>query len=278
MRNIIKFQSNVLLEGLKFPECPRWHSNKLWFSDMDDHKIFTVDMDGNLELVLEHPNLVAGLGWLSNDSLIFVSMVDRRLFKFKSGKISEHADLTKLATFHLNDIVIDKKDRAYVGNFGFDYFNKAPFVPAEIIMVTPEGNAKVVVKDMAFPNGTVITPDDKTLIIAETFAARLTAFDIQDDGTLTNRRIWAKFKSLAPDGICLDEKGGIWVSAPGRHRVVRVLEGGELTHIVKVENDAYACILGGPDRNRLFIATSDSTRTIGKIEFIDVEYAGVGLP
>jgi sugar lactone lactonase YvrE len=175
-------------------------------------------------------------------------------------------------------MVIDKKGRVYVGNFGFDYINSAPFKPAEIIMVTPDGKAKVVAKDMAFPNGTVITPDDKTLIVGETFAMRLTEFDIQEDGFLINRRIWANLKSLAPDGICLDEEGGIWVAAPGRHRVVRVLEGGQITHIIKIENDAYACMLGGPDRRRLFIATSEYTRKNGKIEYVDVEYSGVGLP
>jgi len=278
MSNVIKLQSKVLIEGLKFPEGPRWHNDKLWFSDMADHKILTVDVDGNLDLILERPNMVSGLGWLSDESLIFVSMEDRRLFKFKAGKISEYADLSELATFHLNDMVIDKKDRAYVGNFGFDYINNAPFVHTVIIMVTPEGESRIVANHMAFPNGTVITPDDKTLIVGETFATRLTAFDIQDDGSLINRRVWAKLKSLPPDGICLDEEGGIWVAAPGGHRVVRVLEGGEITHNVRVENDAYACMLGGPDRRKLFIATSDPTRTIGRIEFVDVEYAGTGLP
>jgi sugar lactone lactonase YvrE len=278
MSKVVRLESNILLDGLKFPEGPRWHNGKLWFSDMEDHKIYTLDMKGNLQIVLDRPNRVSGLGWLSDDSLIFVSMEDRHLLKLKSAKLSEYADLSKLATFHLNDMIIDKKDRVYVGNFGFDYFNNATFKPAELIMISPDGEPKIVAENMAFPNGIIITPDGKTIVVGETFAARLTAFDIQDDGSLANRRIWANLKSLAPDGICLDEKGGIWVSAPGRHRVVRVLEGGETTHIVKVENDAYACMLGGPDRKRLFIATSDQTRTNGRIEYIDVEYAGAGLP
>jgi sugar lactone lactonase YvrE len=278
MSKVIRLESNILIEGLKFPEGPRWHSGKLWFSDMDEHKIYTSDMKGNLHFVLERHNRISGLGWLSDDSLIFVSMEDRRLFQLKSDKVSEYANLSKLATFHLNDMIIDKKDRVYVGNFGFDYFNNASFIPAEIIMVTPDSKTEIVAKDMAFPNGMVITPDHKTLIVGETFAARLTAFDIQEDGSLINRRVWANLKSLAPDGICLDEKGGIWVSAPGRHRVVRVLEGGKNTHIVKLETESFACILGGPDRKRLFIATSDFSRANGRIEYIDVEYAGAGLP
>jgi sugar lactone lactonase YvrE len=278
MSKIIKLQSTVLLEGLKFPEGPRWYDKKLWFSDMEDHKILTLDMDGNLEVVVTRPNRVSGLGWLSDNSLIFVSMEDQRLFKYNSGDISEYANLSNLATFYLNDMLIDKNDRIYVGNFGFDYFNHAAFVAAEIIMVSPDGNIRVIAKDMAFPNGMVITPDDKKLIVAETFATRLTAFDVQDDGSLINRQVWANLRSVPPDGICLDEDGGIWTSAPGRHRVVRVVEGGEITHIIKIETDSYACMLGGPDRKRLFIATSDHTRTNGKIEYIDVEYAGAGLP
>ena len=131
---------------------------------------------------------------------------------------------------------------------------------------------------MAFPNGTVITPDDQTLIVAETFAARLTAFDILEDGSLSRRRVWANLKSLAPDGICLDEEGGIWAAAPGRRRVVRVVEGGKITHIIKVENDAYACMLGGPDRRTLFVATSTHTRTNGRIEVVEVDIPGAGLP
>ena len=131
---------------------------------------------------------------------------------------------------------------------------------------------------MAFPNGTVITPDNKTLIVGETFAARLTAFNIMEDGSLTERRIWANLKTIAPDGICLDAEGGIWVSVPGRHRVVRILEGGKITHKVKVETDAYACMLGGSDRNILFIATSTPERVKGRIEYVKVDIPGAGLP
>ena len=280
MSKVMKLESKVLVRGLTFAEGPRWHNGKLWFSDMLDRKIYTLDMKGNLQVILEHPNRVSGLGWLSDDSLIFVSMEDRRLFKLTSGKVSEYANLYELATFHLNDMIIDNKDRAYVGNFGFDYNNNAPITPAEIIMVTIEGKTEIVAKNLIFPNGMVITPDYKTLVVGETFATRLTAFDIQEDGSLTNRRVWANLKLLAPDGICLDENGGIWVAAPGSHKVVRVIEGGKETHIVKIETDAYACMLGGPDRRRLFIATAtlDGTRVIGQIEYVDVEYAGAGLP
>ncbi len=278
MGKITRLDTKILLDGLKFPEDPRWHEDKLWFSDMEAHKVMTIDMNGKTETLFERPNRVSGLGWLPDGSLIIVSMEDSRLLKFQSGKITEHVNLSKFATFFLNDMLIDKKGRIYVGNFGFDYFNQAPFKPTNLIMVSPEGVPKIVAEDMAFPNGMVITPDDKTFIIAETFAARLTAFTINEDGTLKDRRIWANMKSLAPDGICLDEEGGIWVAAPGRHRVARVLKGGDITHVVKVENDAYACILGGPKRRRLFIATSDHSRSIGKIEYVDVEFAAAGLP
>jgi sugar lactone lactonase YvrE len=270
--------TEILIEGLKFPESPRWHDGKLWFSDMDDHKIFTVDLEGNLKKIIETKNRPSGLGFLPDGTLLVVTMEDCRLLKLEPDGLIEVADLNKLATFYCNDMVVDKQGRAYIGSFGFDYFNREPFHPAEIILVEQNGNAKIVAKDMAFPNGCVITPDDKTFIVGETFAARLTAFKIMKDGSLIERRIWANLKSVAPDGICLDVEGGIWASAPGRGRVVRVLEGGKITHKVKVTTDAYACMLGGPDRNILFVATSTASRTGGKIEFIKVDIPGAGLP
>ena len=205
-------------------------------------------------------------------------MGDNTLLRLDPEGVKVVADLNKFKTILCNDMVVDKKGRAYVGNMGFDYFNGKPFAPTKLILVEPNGDARVVVDNMAFPNGTVITPDDKTLIIAETFAAKLTAFDIMDDGSLTGRRVWANIKSLAPDGICLDAEGSIWLAAPGRKRVVRVLEGGQITHIVRVENDAYACMLGGPDRKTLFVATSKHTRDAGRIEFVEVDIPGAGLP
>lgn len=278
MSKKITLRTEVLLEGLLFPESPRWHEDKLWFVDMDSHKVMTVDLNGNTETILQRTEQVSGLGWLPDNRLLVVSMGDNILLRLDPEGVNVVADLNKFNTVLCNDMVVDKKGRAYIGNFGFDYFNNKPFAPTKLILVEPDGAARVVVDNMAFPNGTVITPDDKTLIIAETFAAKLTAFDVMADGSLTGRRVWANLKSLPPDGICLDAEGGIWVAAPGRRRVVRVIEGGQITHIVKIENDAYACMLGGLDRKTLFVATSKHTRDAGRIEFVKVDIPGAGLP
>lgn len=278
VENLVILKTEVLLGDLLFPESPRWRDNKLWFSDQEKNIVMTVNLEGESETIVETENHPSGLGWLPDGKLLVVSMEDSRLLRLDPGGLIEVADLSKLSTFYCNDMVVDKKGCAYIGNFGFDFFNGKPFAPAEIVLVTSKGDAQVVANDMAFPNGTVITPDDKTLIVAETFATRLTAFSILDDGSLTDRRIWASLRSIPPDGICLDDEGGIWVAAPGRHRVVRVLEGGKITHKVKVETDAYACMLGGPERDILFITTSTAERIKGRIEFVKVDVPGVGLP
>lgn len=271
--------TKILLKDLLWPESPRWHNNKLWFSDMDAHKVMTVDLNGYTETILEIQNRTSGLGWLPDGRLLVVSMEDCRILRLDPEGVKEHANLSDVATLNCNDMVVDSKGGAYVGNMGFDFFSPKPnFTPAEIILVTPEGDARIVADNMAFPNGMVITPDGKTLIVGETFAVRLTAFNIMEDGSLTDRRIWANLKTIAPDGICLDAEGAIWVPAPGRHRVVRILEGGKITHKVKVETDAYACMLGGPDRDILFIATSTAERVKGKIEYVKVDIPGAGLP
>jgi len=270
-------ETEVFLEGSKFPEGPRWRDEKLWFSDMDSRKVMTVDLKGNSETVIEMDDSPSGLGWLPDGTLLIVSMDNMRLLKLTPEGLKEVADLSSLATFKCNDMVVDKKGNAYVGNFGFDY-QKEKFKPAEIILVTPEGNTQIVADKLAFPNGTIITPDDKTLIVAETFASKLTAFDILDDGLLEGRRVWANLQSMTPDGICLDAEGGIWIASPGSGKVFRVLEGGKVTHEVKVSSQAYACMLGGLDRRTLFVATSTADRLRGRIEVVRVEIPGAGLP
>jgi sugar lactone lactonase YvrE len=271
--------TKVLLKDLLWPESPRWHNNKLWFSDMDAHKVMTVDLNGNTETILEIQNRTSGLGWLPDGRLLVVSMEDCRILRLDPEGVIEHANLSDVAKLNCNDMVVDDKGRAYVGNMGFDYFSSNPnFTPAEIILVSPEGIARIVADNMSFPNGMVITPDSNTLIVGETFAVRLTAFNIMEDGSLTDRRIWANLKTIAPDGICLDAEGAIWVPAPGRHRVVRIIEGGKITHKVKVKTDAYACMLGGDDRDILFIATSTAERVKGQIEYVKVDIPGAGLP
>jgi sugar lactone lactonase YvrE len=277
MSNPELLETEIFLEGLKFPEGPRWRDEKLWFSDTDTRKVMTVDLKGNSETVIEMEDSPSGLGWLPDGTLLIVSMDDMRLLKLTPEGLKEVADLSSLATFKCNDMVVDKKGNAYVGNFGFDYQNEK-FKLAEIILVTPEGNTQIVADKLAFPNGTIITPDDKTLIVAETFASKLTAFDILDDGLLEERRIWANLKSMVPDGICLDAEGGIWIASPGSGKVFRVLEGGKVTHEVKVSSEAFACMLGGLDRRTLFVATSTSDRLEGRIEVVRVEIPGAGLP
>ena len=276
---------SVLLDGLVFPEGPRWHDEKLWFSDMQGLWVMTLDADGNSEKVVKVPESPSGLGWLPDGRLLVVSMVDRRLLRLDSDGLVEVADLSRLASFHCNDMVVDRQGRAYIGNFGFDFAANAPVEPAEMIMATPDGHARIVAKDLLFPNGTVITPDSQTLIVAETFGNRLTAFDRDQDGLLSNRRIWAELKGVFPDGICLDAEGAIWVAAPHPGEVLRVIQGGEITHRLRVSTRPYACMLGGDDGRTLFVCTAGSAipdevraRPAGKIEAFKVEVPGYGLP
>ena len=279
-------QHEILLDGLMFPEGPRWHENKLWFSDMHAGQVMTVDMDGRSEIITTVPNSPSGLGWLPDGRLLVVSMLDRRLLRLDEGGLTEVADISQLASFHCNDMVVDDRGRAYIGNFGFDLNTGAPFSPAEVILVHPDGQAMVAADEMAFPNGSVITPDGKTLIVAETFGSRLSAFDIAGDGSLSNRRIWAEVEGAFPDGICLDAEGGIWVASPsGKIGVMRVCEGGEITHFIDVATHAYACMLGGPQRRTLFMLTAETinpdgarAKSSGRIEMVQVDVPGAGLP
>ena len=279
------YKTCLLVGGLMFPEGPRWHDGKLWFSDMNAGKVMCVELMGNLELIAEVPGSPSGLGWLPDGRLLIVSMLDRRLLRLESDGLHEVANLREMASYHCNDMVVDQHGRAYIGNFGFDLGTGEPPKPAEIILVEPDGKARVVADELLFPNGTVITPDHKTLIVAETYGACLTAFDIEPDGSLTHRRVWASMVNEAPDGICLDEEGGIWVASPVGSEVIRVKEGGEVTHRIQARATTYACMLGGEEGRTLFILTSEPPDPFedrhgpgGSIEIVEVEIPGAGKP
>ncbi|MFT5441478.1 MAG: sugar lactone lactonase YvrE [Myxococcota bacterium] len=276
----------VVLDGLAFPEGPRWHEGRLWFSDMHSLMVVAVDEEGNREDIVRVENCPSGLGWLPDGRMLVVSMNDRRLLRLeKSGKLTQVADLSSLASFHCNDMVVDHEGRAYIGNFGFDLVGKATPVPANLIMVSPKGRTQIAAKEMMFSNGTVITPDGKTMIIAETFAARISAFDIAEDGTLSNRRVWAAMEGAVPDGICLDAEGAIWVASPVSAEVLRIVEGGKVTDRISVSTQAYACMLGGADGKTLFVCTASSSNPSectenrdGRIEAFPVKIGHAGRP
>ncbi len=287
MRN----NTNVLIDGLTFTEGPRWHQNKLYFSDFFTHKVLSVDLEGNLETVVETPHQPSGLGWLPDGTLLIVSMNDQKLLSFNNNNLDEVADLSKLASHYCNDMVVDKKGNAYIGNFGFDLHAGEQIKPTNLILVRPGEEPVEVAENVLFPNGTVITSDDKTLIVGETFASRLTAFDISDDGSLANRRVWADLRSIeegytpVPDGICLDAEGAIWVASPSTNDVIRVKEGGTLLDKVEVDRGAFACMLGGENGTTLFISTAnDSQEDIclkeksARIETVEVDVPRAGLP
>jgi sugar lactone lactonase YvrE len=283
--NFMILKTSVLAEGFLFPEGPRWHEGKLWFSDMQSRWVQTVDLDGQVESIVEVPGSPSGLGWLPDSRLLVVSMTGRRLLRLDPEGLAEAADLSLLASYHCNDMVVDRLGRAYIGNFGFDFAAGAPVSPAELILVTPEGRARVVADGLIFPNGMVITPDGATLIVAETFGRRLTAFTVQPDGALIDRRVWADLAGAFPDGICLDAEGAVWVAAPEPGQVKRVLVGGTITHRVQVSTRPYACMLGGPKRRTLFVCTAESSvagrgrRGIGgRLEMVEVDVPGDGLP
>ena len=298
----------LLLENIYFSEGPRWHNNKFWFSDFYQHAVFSVDANGVLEKIVDIPNQPSGLGWLPNGDMLIVSMHDQKLMRFRNGVLSLHSDLSHLTRFTCNDMVVDNEGHAYVGNFGTIHHN-IDVKPTCLIHVTPEGKASIVAQDLEFPNGSVITPDGKKLIVGETYAGRLTVFDINSDKSLSNRQTWAKtmptwvfyiskirrflkqvpkesnFKPRVPDGICLDELMGIWVASPTTFEVFRIEEGGKVTDIISTPQRAYACMLGGQNGKTLYISTAnDSTpevarsQPMGKIYTTEVNFARAGNP
>jgi len=275
----------IVAEGYSFTEGPRWHDNHFYFSDFYTHQVLKINGEGEIEVVAKVPGQPSGLGWLPDGRMLVVSMTDRKLMRQETdGSLVEHADLNSIATFHCNDMVVDAKGRAYVGNFGSDIESGGELTKASLALVDIDGSVSVVAEDLAFPNGAVITPDGKTLIIGETFARCLTAFNIEADGGLSNRREWANIHPHLPDGICLDAEGLIWVADPAGNCVVRVKEGGEVLQKINMGRGTFACMLGGEDRKTLFVCTADGSGTkagksmSARIETCEVDVAGAGYP
>lgn len=277
-------QTNVLIDGLCFGEGPRWRDGCLWLSDMHAQEVLRVTPAGEKQVVVTlDDDQPSGLGWLPDGDLLIVAMTTRRLLRFDGNALHVHSDLSELASWYCNDMVVDRRGRAYVGNFGFDLHNRATPSPAELIRVDPDGQARIVAQDVVFPNGTVITPDEKTLIVGETFANKLTAFDIQPNGDLSNPRLWAQLPDKAvPDGICLDSEGGIWSASPTTNDCIRQIEGGEVTHRITLEQGAFACMIGD---DKLYILTSSSSqpeecraRRDGRVEVFPAPYPAAGWP
>lgn len=292
----------LVADGIHFAEGPRWHDGRLWFSDFYAHRIYSVGEAGGglrVELQLEGEEQSSGLGWMPDGSLLFVKMQAQELWRRgPDGRIERHADLSDIATFWCNDMVVDARGRAYVGNFGFDLDAElsargpesvlADHPTTPIALVEPDGTVRAAAgaERFSFPNGTVITPDGKTLIVGETLAARLTAFDVALDGTLSNRRVWAETAPHIPDGICLDAEGAIWIADPLAPRCVRFAEGGEVLEVVETEGlNCYACMLGGAEGRTLFtlVAPSShrehaSTQKAGRIYACEVDVPRAGRP
>lgn len=289
--------TKVLSEDIYFGEGPRWHDGRLWFSDFYAHAVKSISLAGDQRTEFEIDDRPSGLGWLPDGSMVIVSMTKRQLLRRSTdGSMSVHADLNNIATFHCNDMVVDAKGNAYVGNFGFDldahiHERGVPDVlashpTAKLAKVDSSGNATVVADDMHFPNGSVITPDGKTLIVGESLGFCLTAFDIGANGELSNRRVWAPLGERVPDGIALDAEGGIWVANPFAPECFRVLEGGEVTEVITTgDQPCYACMLGGDDGKTLFMltsSTSDATEAAkaktGKMLVAQVDIGRAGRP
>ncbi len=244
----------TLLEGLAFAEAPRWHQGELWFSDFYTLEVARVDAHGTKHVVVTVPGRPSGLGWLPDGRLLVVSMLDRQLLRLDPQGLVVHADLSALAAHDCNDMVVDARGNAYVGNFGFDFSARAPLQPTVLIHVPPQGGqARAVADDLYFPNGSVITPDGRTLVVAETMGERLTAFDMAADGSLGQRRVWAPLPGLVPDGICQDADGAIWAAMPRTREFVRVREGGEITDRIACDDQAIACVLGGATGHTLYL-------------------------
>jgi sugar lactone lactonase YvrE len=287
--------TRVLAEGIYFGEGPRWRDGRLWFSDFYAKAVKSVSLAGDLRTEFELDDRPSGLGWTPDGAMLIVSMTKRSVLKRTSDVMSVHADLSSLAAFHCNDMVVDAHGRAWVGNFGFDLdaalaARGVPAVIADhptacIARVDPDGSVSTAADDMHFPNGTVITPDGKTLIVGETLGGALTAFDIGANGELTNRRLWASTWPRVPDGIALDANGHIWIANPIAPECALIAEGGEVVEVIDTGQPCYACMLGGEDGRTLFMLTATSSdahqaaaSATGKLMIATVDSPHAGWP
>ncbi len=250
---------HLLLSSLVIGESPRWHESRLWFSNWGTQEIIAVDVEGNSEVVTRVPTTIPfSIDWLPDGCLLVVSGPEALLLRREpDGSLVTHADLSSLAR-GWNEIVVDGRGNVYVNGSNFDFLGGGEFIPGIIALVTPDGSVRQVADGIAFPNGMIVTPDNSTLIVAESFASRLTAFDIAADGSLSNRRVWAEL-GRGGDGICLDAEGAVWSSAmkDDKPTCVRVHEGGQVLQTIELDRSCFACMLGGEDGKTLFMMAAE---------------------
>jgi sugar lactone lactonase YvrE len=281
----------TLMTGLGLVESPRWHDGRLWFADWIAGRIIALDLDGHSEVVIEHASLPLCFDFLPDSSPLIVSGPARALLRLDRGSLEPYADMSALSDFGAgNDIVIDGRGNAYVNNPNYDALSGPPpsgdIAPGFIALAAPGRPPRVVADDLAFPNGMAVTPDNTTLIVAESHRGRLTAFDIAADGALSGRRVWAEVESSAPDGICIDAEGAVWYADVPNKRCVRVRAGGEIAETVDLDRGAFACMLGGPTPTLFIVAAhwagmagiNGQTPWDGQVRSVTVAVPGAGWP
>jgi sugar lactone lactonase YvrE len=265
--------TRVLLTGLGFGESPRWHDDRLWFCNWGEQEVVTLDLDGKSEVVTRVPTTIPfSIDWLPDGRLLVVSGQEVLLRMEADGSLVTHADVTGIDSV-FNEIVVDGRGNAFVNG-------------SVIAVVAPDGAARQVADGIEFGNGMAITADDSTLIVAESHGNRLTAFDIADDGSLSNRRVWADLSGGFPDGICLDADNAVWYGDVPNKRCVHVREGGEVLQTIDLDRGCFACMLGGADGKTLYMMTAewrgfehmhDKAQT-GQVVAVEVTVVGAGRP
>jgi sugar lactone lactonase YvrE len=275
-------EPQTLMTGIGLGESPRWHDGRLWFADWVAQELIALDLEGNSEVITNVRSLPFSIDWLPDGRMLITS--GTKLLRMQpDGSLVTHADLSGLSQFGWNEIVVDVRGNTYVNNICFDFMAGAEFRPGIIALVTPDGSTRQAADGIAFPNGMVVTPDNSTLIVAESFAGRLSAFDIAADGGLSNRRVWAELGE-GGDGICMDADGAVW--CPAMKSCLRVREGGEVLQKIELDRFCFACMLGGADGRTLFMMAADWRGTdevgkgprTGKVLTIEAPAPHVGRP
>jgi sugar lactone lactonase YvrE len=256
---------HTLMTGLGLVESPRWHDDRLWFSNWFAREVIAVDVNGKSEVITQVPSFPFCIDWLPDGRLLVVSGGEGRLLRRESdGSLAVHGELSGLSGYPWNEIEVDRRGHIFLNCIGFD-FPAGPFAPGLIALVTPDGTVRQVADGLAFPNGMAVTPDNRTLIVAESYANQLTAFDIAPDGSLANRRVWAAVGNDHPDGICLDAEGAVWYADVGTKRCVRVREGGEVLREIELDRGCFACELGGENGRTLFMLAASFDPATGSV-------------